>query len=97
VGRGGPAVECATQRDWGGAQPVVTVAAGGRHWPESTGRGRPFKTGEREVADRWGHAAQSRATRFDLIRIQIQTNSNVIETISNFDPSKKDLIELKKF
>jgi hypothetical protein len=44
---------------------------GGRHRPESVRR--PFETGEREVADRWGRAAQSRAARFDLIRILILT------------------------
>jgi phosphoribulokinase len=35
--------------------------------------------------------------RFDLIQIQIQTNLNIIQIISNFDPSKKDLPELEKF
>jgi hypothetical protein len=59
--------------------------------------GRPFETGGWEVVDRWGRAAQSQAARFDLIWIQIQMNSNVIQIISNFDPSKKDVPELEKF
>jgi hypothetical protein len=33
---------------------------------------------------------------FDLIWIQIQLNSNIIQIVSNFDPSRKDLPELKK-
>jgi hypothetical protein len=44
-----------------------------------------------EVTDKWGRATQSWASQFDLIWIQIQTNSIVIQIISNFDPSKKGL------
>jgi hypothetical protein len=90
----------------GGGRHVVGLGRGsvghrGRHWPESAERERradrrAFKIGEQEVTDRWGHAAQSWAAWFDLIRIQIQTNSNVTQIISNFDPSKKGTLELKK-
>jgi hypothetical protein len=40
---------------------------------------------------------QSQAARFDLIQIQIQTNSNLIQIVTKFDRFKKDLPEIKKF
>jgi hypothetical protein len=49
------------------------------------------------AADEWAQAPQSRAARFNWIRIQTQRNSNTIQIISNFDRFKKDLPELKNF
>jgi hypothetical protein len=47
--------------------------------------------------DAWAGGHRTGAGQFDLIPIQIQMNSNIIHIDSNFDPSKKDLIELQKF
>jgi hypothetical protein len=47
-------------------------------------RGQHRKQG-RGTVDEWARAAQSWAAWFDLIRIEIQTNSNTIQIISIFD------------
>jgi hypothetical protein len=59
------------------------------------GRGSAGHRGGRRPAP--ARERRARATWFGLIRIQIQMNSNLIQIVSKFDPSKKDLPELKKF
>jgi hypothetical protein len=59
-----------------------------------TGEGLPGHYGGRRPAP--AQERRARAARFDLIYIQIQMNSNIFQIVSSFDPSKKDLPELKK-
>jgi hypothetical protein len=64
-----------------------TVGGGGLHSMSRGGR----------TYDMWTRGQCTEEGRFDFIPIQIQTNSNIIQINSIFDPSKKDLPKLQKF
>jgi hypothetical protein len=71
--------------------PVVAESGGGRRTRDQ------HRNKGWGAAGEWAQAPQSRAARFNWIRIQTQRNSNAIQIISNFDRFKKDLPQLKKF
>jgi hypothetical protein len=68
---GGPVMGCAMRQGWGGPP---ASHRGGQHQPESTGRGRPSKIGDTEVAIWWDPGNSVGAGRSNLFQIEIQTS-----------------------
>jgi hypothetical protein len=97
-------MEGAHRKGWLAAALYAIPVQRGRRQPVDSGPKPVGAGGASSLSARWGRwggcrvgpLLRSQRRRFDFIQIRIQTKSNSIQIIPNFDWPKKDLPEIEK-